>query len=126
VRSALAVRRAWLIEQDLAVDGEGGFAVRRGAVALLQRRELMRVAGQLERETGMSFAQAEAGRVEGVLRRRLDLASGRFAIIDNGREFSLVPWRPVLARALDKQVTGVLGRDGISWTIGRSRGLEIE
>lgn len=124
VRSALAVRRAWLIEQDLAAEGEGGFAIRRGAVALLQRRELMRVAGQLERETGMSFAEAE-GRVEGVLRRRLDLASGRFAMIDNGREFSLVPWRPVLARALDKQVSGVLGRDGISWTIGRSRGLEI-
>jgi type IV secretory pathway VirD2 relaxase len=126
VRSALAMRRVWLVEQGLGAEQDGRLSLRRDAVSLLQRRELMRVADQFARDTGMTFAEAgEGSRVEGVVRRRLDLASGRFAMVENGREFSLVPWRPVLARALDKQVSGIVRADGISWTIGRGRRLEI-
>ena len=126
VRSALAVRRIWLVEQGLGAEQDGRLSLRRDAVSLLQRRELMRVAEQFARDTGMTFAEAgEGSRVEGVVRRRLDLASGRFALVENGRDFSLVPWRPVLARALDKQVSGIVRPDGISWTIGRGRGLDI-
>ncbi|MBX3562614.1 MAG: relaxase/mobilization nuclease and DUF3363 domain-containing protein [Sphingomonas sp.] len=126
VGSALAVRRAWLVEQELAFEADGGFRCRPDAIAVLQRRELLRVAGAISGETGLAFAEpAEGVRVEGVVRRRLDLASGRFAMIENGREFSLVPWRPVLARAFGRQVSGTLRRDGgISWTIGRARGVE--
>jgi hypothetical protein len=39
------------------------------------------------------------------------------------KEFSLVPWRPVLDRSLGKEVSGIARGDGISWTIGRSRDL---
>ena len=126
VRSALAVRRVWLVEQGLGAEQDGRFSLRRDTIALLQRRELMGVADRIARDTGMAFAEAgEGSRVEGIVRRRLDLASGRFALVENGRDFSLVPWRPVLARALDKQVSGILRSDGISWTIGRGRGLDI-
>ena len=126
VRSALAVRRLWLVEQDLASESEAAISLRPGTVALLQRRELLRVAGEIGRETGLGFSEtSEGGRVEGVLRRRLDLASGRFAMIENGRDFSLVPWRPVLARAVGREVSGVLRRGSISWTLGRERGIEI-
>jgi hypothetical protein len=126
VRSALAARRLWLVEQELASESAGQFSPRPNAVALLQRRELLRVAGELGRETGLAFSEApEGSRVEGVLRRRVDLASGPFALIDNGRDFSLVPWRPVLSRALGREVSGVLRRDGVSWTIGRQRGLDL-
>lgn len=126
VRSALAVRRAWLVQQELATEQEGRFVLRADTIAVLQRRELMRVAAGLVRETGMAFAEPMDGmRVEGVVRRRLDLASGRFALIENGREFSLVPWRPVLDRAIGKRVSGLVRPDGISWAIGRRRGIEI-
>lgn len=127
VRSALAVRRLWLVDKELALEDAGRFKLRPDAIALLQRRELLRVAGEIARDTGLSFAEpGEGSRVEGVLRRRLDLASGRFAMVENGRDFSLVPWRPVLARALERQVAGVVRHDGgVSWTIGRQRGLEM-
>lgn len=127
VRSALAVRRLWLVEQELASESAGRFSLRPDAVALLQRRELLRVAGEIAGDTGLSFAETGDGsRIEGVLRRRLDLASGRFAMIENGRDFSLVLWRPVLARALGREVSGVVrGDGGVSWTIGRQRGLEV-
>jgi hypothetical protein len=70
----------------------------------------------------MSHVETKPGeKVEGIYRRHVDLASGRFAIIDKAREFTLVPWRPVLQRHLGKQVSGIVRGDGISWTIGRQR-----
>jgi hypothetical protein len=127
VRSALALRRAWLIEQGLASPGDERVTFRPALLAMLEKRELARVAAGIRQETGLEFAPAEPGaRLEGVVRRRLDLASGRFAMIDNGREFSLVPWRPVLERALGRPVSGLIRRDGgISWTLGRERGLDV-
>jgi hypothetical protein len=58
---------------------------------------------------------------------RVNLSSGSFAVVENGREFSLVPWRPVLERQLGREVTGIMRDKGsISWTIGRGRqGPEI-
>jgi hypothetical protein len=45
-------------------------------------------------------------RIEGIYRRHVDLASGRFAVIEKSREFTLVLWRPVLERNLGKSVSG--------------------
>jgi hypothetical protein len=124
VGSALAQRRAWLIEQGLASQDGARLAFRPDMIAVLERRELQRVAAVIARETGLDFLPADEGvRVEGVVRRRIDLASGRFAMIDNGREFALVPWRPVLERAMGREVSGLVrAGGGISWTIGRERG----
>ena len=55
----------------------------------------------------------------------LTLNSGRFALIERARDFSLVPWRPVLERAKGQAVTGVVGGEGISWSIGQKRGLGL-
>jgi len=127
VRSALALRRVWLVEQGLASAGGEQASYRPDMLAVLQRRELQRIAAGIARDTGLEFVAADEGtHISGIARRRLDLASGRFALIDNGREFALVPWRPVLERAIGREVSGLARRDGaISWTIGRERGIEI-
>ena len=120
-------RRQWLIEQDLAREEGQKTIYRANLLGLLRRRELARVAGQLSGELGLDYVEAKNGaRVEGVYRRSLELASGRFAIIEKSREFTLVPWRPVLERNLGKQVSGVMRGEGESWTLGRQRrGPEI-
>lgn len=124
LRSALTARRAWLIDHALVEEADGQVRYRRNMLAVLQRRELLRVAGEIAEQTGRAFVEPAAGtRIDGVVRRRLDLASGRFALIENSREFSLVPWRPVLDRAVDKAVTGTVREGGISWTIARDRDL---
>jgi hypothetical protein len=124
VRSALALRRAWLLRQGLASEEQGEFVLGTGTVALLRRRELLRVTAGLARETGKDFVEPGEGmRVEGMVSRRLDLASGRFALVENSREFSLVPWRPVLERAIGRPVSGVMREAGTSWTIARGREL---
>ncbi|UUL82566.1 relaxase/mobilization nuclease RlxS [Sphingomonas qomolangmaensis] len=123
VRVALATRRQWLVEQGLAdTEGEGGARLRRGVLVALQRRELLRAAGTLREELGKAFVEAGPGqKVEGRLTRRVALASGRYGLVERSREFTLVPWRPVLDRHLGKPVGGIMRADGISWQLGRSR-----
>ncbi|KHK89060.1 relaxase/mobilization nuclease RlxS [Novosphingobium malaysiense] len=123
VRAAQAVRRQWLIEEGLAEERGGETVYRPGMLASLQRRELLRLAGQLSEELGMPFLEARAGeRLEGLCRQPVEAIGGRLALIEKSREFTLVPWRPVLERQLGKKVSGLVREGGISWTIGRERG----
>lgn len=122
VREAQARRRQWLITQGFAKEVAGGTTYRTGMVEELRRRELVRVGAQLSRELGMPFAENEAGeRVAGTYRRPVDLVSGRFAVVERARDFTLVPWRPVLEQQIGKAVSGVVRGDGVSWTVGRGR-----
>jgi hypothetical protein len=126
IRSGQTQRRQWLIEQGLAEQRHGGTVLRAGFLAHLQQRELKRVGAQLAAELGLHFADVTEGqRIEGVFRKHLDLVSGRFAMVENGRQFSLVPWRPVLERSLGKSVSGVARGDTISWSFGHQRGPSI-
>lgn len=123
VREAQTRRRQWLIAQELAREEQDRIVYRANMLAVLRQRELIRVAGQLSEELGLPYAEARSGdRVEGTLRRSVQLASGKYALVEKSREFTLVPWRPVLERHLGKQVTGVMRGEGISWTVGRQRG----
>ncbi len=122
VRDALARRRQWLIEQNLARGDQSRTIYRANILGMLRGRELARVAGQLSGELGLDYAEVRSGeRIEGVYRRSLDLASGRFAVIEKSREFTLVPWRPVLERSLGKPVSGIARGETISWTLGQQR-----
>jgi hypothetical protein len=126
-RNALAQRRQWLMEQGLASESHGSVVYRANLLRTLRERELQKIGGQLAGELGLPYAPQEPrGRIEGIYRRRVDLASGRFAVIEKAREFTLVPWRPVLERNLGQHVSGVAKSDGgISWNIGRQRGPSI-
>jgi type IV secretory pathway VirD2 relaxase len=122
LRDAQARRRQWLAAQGFAEETAGSTTFPSGMIAALQRRELLRVAGQLADELKMPFREAaEGARIQGVYRRSIELVSGRFALIERARDFTLVPWRPVLARQVGKSVSGLMRGDGISWSIGRGR-----
>jgi type IV secretory pathway VirD2 relaxase len=122
VRQALAVRRQWLIDQDLARPDQDRVIYRAGLLNRLQRRDLIATAEGLARETGLNFSEARPGqRIEGVFRRPVALASGRFAVIERSRDFTLVPWKPVLEGREGQRVSGLLRDGGINWTIGRGR-----
>lgn len=126
VRDALALRRQWLVGQELAREEQDRIVYRANMLGILRRRELLRAAGQLSGELGLPYAETDSGqKVTGIYRRHVDLASGRFAVIEKSREFTLVPWRPVLKRHLGKQVSGIVKEGRVSWTIGRQRGLAV-
>ena len=95
---------------------------------VLRQREVRTAAARLSRQLGLPFAEAAPGeRVTGICRRRVDLSSGSFALVENSKEFTLVPWRPVLEKQLGREVSGIVRGSGtISWTLGRQRaGPEI-
>jgi hypothetical protein len=122
VLGALAQRRQWLIEQGLAEDRHDQIVYRSNLLALLRQRELSRVATQVSAELNLPYAEfGGEKRIEGTYRRRLDLASGRYALIERARDFTLVPWRPVLDRSPGQLVAGLVKGDTISWSIGRKR-----
>ena len=122
VRSAQMARQAWLIEQELTEQTSGKMTYRPDMLSILQQRELLTMGKRLSEELGKPFEEARHGeRVDGVFRRRIDLASGRFALIEKSREFSLVPWRPILERHVGKSVAGVIRDGGVSWVIGKGR-----
>jgi type IV secretory pathway VirD2 relaxase len=122
VRDAEARRRQWLVVEGLGSERGGVFEPRPGMIETLRRRELLRVAAALSRELDLPFVESRAGsHIEGTYRRRLDLVSGRFALVERAYDFTLVPWRPVLEPHAGKEVSGILRAEGISWTIGRGR-----
>ena len=124
MKAALTQRRQWLMAQGLGAKSE--FSLWKplpNMLDTLRRRELLRVAEQLSGELGLNFVESRNGdRIEGIVKRHVDLAQGRFALIEKSREFTLVPWRDVLKKQIGKQVGGIMRESGVSWTIGRGRG----
>lgn len=123
VQAAIARRGQWLLQQELADEREGVVTYRRDTISRLQRRELQRVATQLAEDLGMPVREPVSGsRIEGVVRKPVDMVSGRFALIERSHDFALVPWRPVLGRQIGKPVSGIVRDGSINWSVGRGRG----
>lgn len=99
----------------------------RDLLQTLQRRELDATAARFSAATGLQHRpSAEGDHVAGIYRQRVTLASGRFAMIDDGLGFQLVPWRPALEQRLGQQISGVMARGGrVEWTLSRAQGLSV-
>jgi hypothetical protein len=93
----------------------------------LQRRELLAAEARVSSNTGLPCRPIDEGdTVAGVYRQRLDLASGRFAMIDDGLGFSFVPWTPSLERHLGHEVSGIARAGRIEWSFGRKRAPSLD
>ena len=126
VRAALDRRIDALAEQGLARRDGDKVTIGRNLIGTLRNRELDAVGRRLASETGLAHLHAGAGEhVTGIYRRRLSLASGRFAMIDDGLGFQLVPWIPSLEREFGRQVNGIAGPGGVDWNFGRKRDLSL-
>ncbi|NIA72323.1 DUF3363 domain-containing protein [Pelagibius litoralis] len=69
---------------------------------------------------------AESGeRISGTSVSPCSWSSGKYALVERSREFTLVPWRPVIEKALGRQVSGLVRGSGIFWDLGRKRGPVI-
>ncbi|MBS0470934.1 MAG: relaxase/mobilization nuclease and DUF3363 domain-containing protein [Proteobacteria bacterium] len=120
-RAALSRRRQWLIAQGFAEAMGDRTVYRADTLTALAQRELAKAGGNIARETGLAYAEA-GGKIEGTYRRSIELTSGKYAVIEKSREFTLVPWRPALERYVGKVVAGLKRGDSISWSLGRQRG----
>jgi type IV secretory pathway VirD2 relaxase len=128
VSEAMERRRQSLVDQGHAVRlDDGRIRAPKDLIANLERTEINRVGQEIAAARGRAFTIAKTGEyVSGTLIGSTNLASGRFAMIDDGKGFQLVPWQPVLDQRIGRHITGVL-RDsgGIDWGFGRKRGLGL-
>ncbi len=126
-KEALVRRAERLVEMGLATDSGYNFTVPRRTIAALERREVERVGKEMAAERGLTYAPSQpreyvTGRLAGVA----NLGSGRFAMLEDGLGFQLVPWQPVLEKRLDRYISGVRRDDGgIEWSFSRKRQLGL-
>ena len=106
---------------------DGGLCMSKNLTSNLESAEAVRVGKALVAERGLQCTPSKIGEyVSGTLVGSTQLASGRFAMIDDGIGFQFVPWQPVLEQRIGRHITGVM-RDagGIDWNFGRNRRLEL-
>lgn len=120
VREALRQRSDFLVEQGLAERRGQRVILARNLLGTLRGREIDGAAKTIAAETGLTHrAVADGERVTGTYRRNVQLASGRFAMLDDGMGFSLVPWKPVIEQRLGQTMTAVVRGSSVTWDMGR-------
>ena len=127
VNKAISRRAQRLVEMGLATAKDGNIRVPVQTVTALGRQEVDRVGQQMARDRGLTFVPSSAGEyVSGRLAGVASLVSGRFAMIENGLGFQLVPWHSLLEKRIGQHIAGLQRDDGgIEWTLGRNRGLSL-
>ncbi len=127
VRDAMERRIDYLAGAGLARRQGQRVVFARDLLDTLRRRELDSAIGKISGDTRLAYQpSAEGEHVTGIYRQRVTLSSGRFAMIDDGLGFQLVPWRPTLERHVGSQVSGVMMPGGrVDWSFARIRGLGL-
>lgn len=125
-RQALQQRADFLEEQGLAQRRGQRLILSRNLLETLRNRELAQAAQHIAADSGLEHRHVTDGqRVAGIYRRSVMLASGRYALLDDGMGFSLVPWRPIIEPRLGQQIAATVRGGGVSWEVGRQRGPGI-
>jgi len=98
----------------------------RHLLVTLRGEELTRAAKGIAAQTGLKYRSvADGQRVAGVYRRSIMLASGRYAVLDDGIGFSLVPWKPVIDQRIGQSIAATVRGTWASWDVGLRRGPSL-
>lgn len=128
VRAALAKRKQALIDGGHVTDlGDGNIRAPKDLIQRLEAADIERAGKTLAAERGLQWRPAGvddsvSGRLVGVTQ----LSSGRFAMLDDGLGFSLVPWQDALEPQIGRQISGIVMPGGrVDWTFTRKLGLGL-
>ena len=123
---AVAARKEFLVENGFGRQEGQRFVPVKNLLGTLRAHELDKAGAELAAKHKLAYrACPEKGRISGVYRRSVTLVSGRFAMLDDGIGFSLVPWRPVIDKRIGQAVTARVQGSRVTWTFGRNRGPSI-
>jgi type IV secretory pathway VirD2 relaxase len=125
-KQALQLRADFLVEQGLAEPHGQRVILARDLLTTLRNREVTQAAKDIASETGLEHRPVAHGQhVAGIYRRSVMLASGRYALLDDGRGFNLVPWKPVIEQRLGQQLVAEVRGPYVTWQIGRQRAMGV-
>ena len=121
VADAQVKRRAFLAGIGMKVEAGAGLSAAQKSELL--KRDLAQAGRSLSDEIGKPYSPApERGRIDGTYREPVSRVSGKFAVIERQRDFTIVPWRQVLEQRRGMEVSGVVRGGRISWMLGRGIG----
>lgn len=122
-KQAMQQRADFLAEQGLAERRGQRVILASNLLGTLRNQELAQAAKGIAVETGLEYRPVVDGqRVAGIYRRSVMLASGRYAMLDDGMGFSLVPWKPVIEPRLGQSLSATVHSHTASWHLGRGLG----
>lgn len=126
VRDAMRERVDFLATQGLAEWRGHRALLVNNLLAILRDRDMAAAGQALERQNGLLYRRAQTGEeVSGAYSRSVRLTSGRFAVLDSGKSFTLVPWTHLLEHRLGHTVTAIMRYQGTTWHLGRARSVSI-
>ena len=122
LQQARQARRQFLFEQGITQSMETPITDQH--LYRLEAMDIHDAAKAFSREYDMSFNNDfKRGRVEGKLLGSIERPSGKYAVLQRAREFSLVPWDDALNRQRGRHISGQMIGHSIRWECGRDRGL---
>ncbi len=124
VREAMSRRVDFLVGEGLAERRGQRVVLARNLLATLRDRELVMVGQQLQQETGKTWRPLrDSETCSCFYRRDVQLASGRFAVLDDRTEIFLVPWRASMSRFIRQQVSVEVHGATMNWKLMRGPGV---
>lgn len=125
-KQAMQQRADFLAEQGLAERRGQRVILARNLLGTLRNRELAQAAKDIAAETGLEHRPVSDGqRVAGIYRRSVTLSSGRYAVLDDGIRFSLLPWKSEIELRLGLHVAATAYGDMVSWNLTRTPSRSI-
>jgi len=126
VRQALAEREGFLVESGLAERRGQRMIFAQDLLTTLRARDVEQAARTIAAASGLMHRPVADGQpVSGVYSRSVALVSGRFAMLEDGVGFTLVPWRPFIGKRLGRPLSAIVRGEHVSWEFGKRRGIGL-
>ena len=123
VEKAKIQRRQFLIKRGLL--SKGG-VITDETLKTLEALDLDEAAKAISERLGKTYHKVpDNGRISGLYREAISRPSGKYAVIEKSKEFTLVTWRKTMDRNLGKSISGAIKGRTISWTLNEGRGQSI-
>jgi len=121
VKVAKAQRQNFLLAKNIIQKTSG---VTPAALNTLEKMDIDSASKELAKKLDKCYAESSgSGRISGIYREAVQRPSGKYAVIEKSKEFTLVPWRKTMDRNLGKSISGVMKGQVISWTLTKGRGI---
>ncbi|MEH6478246.1 MAG: DUF3363 domain-containing protein, partial [Sneathiella sp.] len=94
---AMKLRQRWLVQEGLMTQQGGQLVAQRRMLEELTKRNVAKMGRDLAKRLDLNHVNpSELGASNAKIARSVKLASGRFAVLQKGKEFALVPWRQAM------------------------------
>jgi type IV secretory pathway VirD2 relaxase len=126
VARALNARQSFLISEGLAIANRQRVVLARNLLTTLRERDVTAAGESLAGSNGKRFHRLQEGdNAHGIYRQSIQLASGKFALIENEKSFSLAPWKPMVESRLGQPLSVTIRGSSANWRLNVQKDLSI-